>query len=261
MEQFPEDSPFKGYQIWSHDPLRALSSRQVCEKCKSSVKYYCYHCIRLISAVDTTRIPQVPLPLHLAIIKDKREQDGKSTVIHAKILADKDTSFYEFDGSAGENGGLEAAGFEPEGSVVLFPSSDSVPVEEVDWSGIKQLVVIDGTWRQAKGMCVNSPLVRSLPKVHLSKDNKTLFWRYQQFGPHCLSTIEAIYYFYKEYLGATRKEWACLDNLLYFFAFFYHIIQESYIVDPKRPVHSRLGEGYIKKRNKAQPEDDALDGE
>lgn len=181
-------------------------------------------------------------------MKDTRELEGKSTVIHAKLLAPHDTSFFHFDRKADENGGLEAAGFDPAGSVVLFPSPDAKAISEIDWSQVRQLVVLDGTWQQAKAMCGCSPMLNSLPKVRLSTANKTFFWRYQSLGPHCLSTIEAIYYFYREHQLAVNSAEAAggLDNLLFFYSFLYHLIQESYKRDTGRRFHTKKGADYIK---------------
>lgn len=246
LETFPDDSPFLSFQISSHEPLRKLDKRQTCEGCKRSIRYFCYRCIRLAPELDPEDVPAVFLPLHLSIVKDKRELDGKSTVIHAKLLADKHTSFYPFDRTVGADGGLDAARFDPKTSVILFPSPDSKPVEAIDWSSVKQVVVLDGTWQQAKAMCNTSTLIDSIPKVHLSTSHKTCFWRYQNLGPHCLSTIEAIYYFYHEYLLHQDEPVEGLDDLLYFFSFFYHMVQDNYKFKPDRHIHTKLGSDYIK---------------
>lgn len=246
FEAFPEDSPFSPFQISSHDPLRNLENRQTCDGCKRSIRYFCYRCIRLAPELSPEQVPTVKLPMHLSIVKDKRELDGKSTVIHAKILADKDTSFHTFDRTVGADGGLDVSKFDPKTSVILFPSPDSKPVEAIDWSQVKQVVVLDGTWQQAKAMCNTSALIDSIPKVHLSTSHKTCFWRYQNLGPHCLSTIEAIYYFYHEYLVHRNESVDGLDDLLFFFSFFYHMVQDNYKANPDRQIHTKLGSDYIK---------------
>lgn len=181
-------------------------------------------------------------------IKDTRELEGKSTAVHAKLLAPEDTTFWQFDRKQDDDGGLGVNGFDPANTVILYPSSDSKPVSDVDWSSVKQLVVLDGTWQQAKAMCSVSPILNSLPKVHLSTENRTVFWRYQNLGPHCLSTIEAIYYFYREYDMAVEcgNVDTGLDNLLYLYSFFYHLIQDSYKKNPDRKYNTKRGDDYIK---------------
>lgn len=118
------------------------------------------------------------------------------------------------------------------GCVVLFPAETAEYVEDVDWSDVRRLVVIDGTWRQAKAMMISETLSRlSMRPIKLRESHRTTFWRYQSLGPHCLSTIEAIYRFYQELsLHQHGKVDVRLDNLLYLFTFFYDLIQKEYTV-------------------------------
>ena len=180
-------------------------------------------------------------------VKDKRELDGKTTSVHAKLVAPADTSILEYDRAAGADGGLGPA-FDPETCVVLFPSADSKPVAAIDWSRVTRLVVLDGTWNQAKSMCLGCPVLSRLPRVHLSTQNATAFWRYQQCGPHCLSTIEAIHAFYREHAALGGLASSQFDNLLYFFSFLYRLIQEDYRSHPARSFTHRHGQAadYIK---------------
>jgi hypothetical protein len=57
---------------------------------------------------------------------------------------------------------------------------------------------------------------------------KTHFWRFQQVDDQHLATIEAIYYFYKEYEQAYQKETGSYDNLLFYYKFFYELVQSNY---------------------------------
>lgn len=138
---------------------------------------------------------------------------------------------------------------ETEDSVILFPSADSKAVSDVNWTTIKRIVVLDGTWSQAKGMSA-SPILRSLPKIHLNESNQTRFWRYQHVGPHCLATIEAIHEFYKELEShiSPIADQHKYDNLLYFFAFLYNRVQEEYRHNKDKQFTSRHGKAkdYIK---------------
>ncbi len=246
MEPFSEDSPFHGFQISYHDPLRRIDSRHVCGECKKSSRYFCYRCIRLSPDLKREDLPTVDLPLSLLVVKDKRELEGKSTAIHVKILAPEMTSICLYDKNNLETGGLDAAQFDQ--CVILYPSEDSRPVDQVDWREVKRIVVLDGTWQQAKSMCLTCPILSRIPKVHLCQENKTVFWRYQQLGPHCLSTIEAIHCFFREYVSRRNLVCPSLDNLLYFYSFYYHLIQQDYKENPERRFTHRHSESqnYIK---------------
>mmetsp|Transcript_22397 Transcript_22397/g.37014 ORF Transcript_22397/g.37014 Transcript_22397/m.37014 type:complete len:89 (+) Transcript_22397:2265-2531(+) len=58
---------------------------------------------------------------------------------------------------------------------------------------------------------------------------KTTFWRYQSRGDDCLATVEAMYYFFRDWHNALHKEYdGRYDNLLWLYAFVYDLIQDKY---------------------------------
>ena len=72
-------------------------------------------------------------------------------------------------------------------------------------------------------------LVSDLPQVKLNT-YKTIFWRHQKDKPDTyLATIEAIYYFLKEYHEQFIGHYAGqYDNLLFFFCFMYRQTRDLY---------------------------------
>ena len=83
-------------------------------------------------------------------------------------------------------------------TLILYPHKDAKLVEDLspeELSKIKNVVAIDCTWYQTNAI-FKSISKRKFKFIKL-KDYETLFWRYQQHGKKCLSTCEAIYYFYK----------------------------------------------------------------
>ncbi|PJF16770.1 DTW domain-containing protein [Paramicrosporidium saccamoebae] len=240
-------SPFSSLRISSHSPLRAVEERHVCEGCKKSVRYFCYRCVRLAPGLE---VPQVSLPLELLVVKHARELEGKSTAVHAKLLAPEDVTLTTYDPKTQETMDRLAA-LDPNESVLLFPDETAQRVDEIDWRDVKRLVVIDGTWQQAKAMVKSSCLQHLTRRVKLNESNKTLFWRYQQIGPHCLSTIEAVHHFFQELHqhqhGQTTQ---AFDDLLYIFSFFYGLIQDDYAQNPDRRYTAKHRQDYITKRPK-----------
>ncbi|XP_076442146.1 uncharacterized protein LOC143281087 [Babylonia areolata] len=93
----------------------------------------------------------------------------------------------------------------------------------------ERAVFVDSPWNQTKDI-IQDDRLKDLRRVEI-KGHDTLFWRCQEGLPTShLSTIEAIYYFMREYheeiLGTTYlNEY---DNLLFFFVYFYHKIREKY---------------------------------
>lgn len=255
MQDFPADSPFgnNAFHISSHEPLKSLTNRYICNGCQKSSRYFCYRCVRPAEELEG-RLPNVELPLELVILKHARELEGKTTAVHAALLAPTSTRLIPYDPTLGgiltETVEEQETLLDADSTVILFPEEGvSQPISAIDWNPIKRIIVIDGTWQQAKGMLIHDEKLRLVTKrVHLDYAHEGLFWRHQPFGKHCLSTIEAIYYFYREYCDALNLKLATnLDDLLYFFSFFYHLIQEDYQKNPNRKFNSKHRADYIKR--------------
>lgn len=213
-------------------------------------------------------------------MKHEQELDSKSTAIHAKLLAPTQISIHQFRKSSSNNDGsvqsesyfvtsdlIENIILDPTAYVILFPDETAVELKNLskeEFQRVKNVIVIDGTWSQAAAINRTDPYSR-LRRIKINPNLRTVFWRYQDLGEHCLSTIEAIYFFMKEFSEVQMQNSnnfneddvveSCFislydgrfDNLLYFFSFFYHLIQRSYLNDPDRKYTSRHRSDYIKR--------------
>lgn len=227
MQSFPEWSPFRSLSISSHESLIQCEQRFLCPVCEHSRRYYCYQCY--VSSPNIT-VPSVIIPIQIAIIKDPRELAGKSTAVHAKILCPEQVEIMTPD--------QYNVGSNDCNTVVLFPSPDALLPEQIEWTNVNKLLVIEGTWSQATS--INKQLPNTVQRVKLSI-GKTAFWRYQRLGEHCLSTIEAIHLLLSQVFAGAK-----VDDLLWFFSFQYHLIQHSYGQN-NREFTSRHRPGYINK--------------
>lgn len=82
----------------------------------------------------------------------------------------------------------------PRGSVLLFPSEQSVVVEGIDFK-VKNLIVLDGTWAKAKRMYSENPWLKLLPHLKLDLEKMSLYGEVRhQPKTGLLSTIESIVY-------------------------------------------------------------------
>lgn len=73
---------------------------------------------------------------------------------------------------------------------VLFPAADAVDIASLPRPP-HTLVVIDGTWSNAKKLVARSKLLRSLPRVAFHPDFTSNYRIRREPAEHCLSTIEA----------------------------------------------------------------------
>ncbi|KAJ3291024.1 DTW domain-containing protein 1 [Rhizoclosmatium sp. JEL0117] len=250
----------------------------------------------------------VSLPLELHMYRHPGEKVSKSTSIHAKVVAPADTTMFVEDcKDLGKNvGGILNDRYpDPSRVLLLFPSDDAKPLSKLPRSSFDKLIVLDGTWTQAKAMylCLkdagfqpvtigfpaNASVAQQtqtektasidqnndLPESPSKKRNidstssidastsslttikdpepvKTLFWRYQKVGDHALATIEAVYYFYRDYFNVyeSGKEYdGRFDGLLYYFRLQYETVQGYYKANPDKQFTKKKSnaESYIKK--------------
>lgn len=216
-----------------------------CDNCgedKKLNKVYCFSCFR--SLEKNIKLPNLQLPIQLDIIKHPHEKLAKSTAIHPLVITqDQKTTTYQMNDdktilcdcrdtkSIGRSPTVTLYPsdvppcedhYDPEATLVIFPSEQSKRLQDYPVSILNKIdtvVVLDGTWYQVKSVIKNVKALSSLKyHVHL-EDRRTLFWRVQGFGDHYLSTVEAVFYFYKEFYEANSKKKydGRYDNILYLF--------------------------------------------
>lgn len=89
-------SPFADFQITDTSILDRVPKAH-CPKCHRNSRYFCYKCLDLVGDFPEGSVPQLKLPIRLDIIKHEQERDGKSTALHAGVLAPRDVTVYEWN--------------------------------------------------------------------------------------------------------------------------------------------------------------------
>ncbi|XP_052282558.1 tRNA-uridine aminocarboxypropyltransferase 2-like isoform X2 [Dreissena polymorpha] len=77
-------------------------------------------------------------------------------------------------------------------TLLLFPGDDAVDVQVLPSNQSYNLVVIDGTWSQARGMYANNELLKLPKKVQIASDRKSLYVIRTQPTDTSLSTLESV---------------------------------------------------------------------
>jgi len=248
------DDVFSELQIASRDALHACTDRFTCRLTQRSFMFYSYNCFnpdfypKLAAMTSQERratvlgdywqdkVPEVKLPLPLHIIHHRGEKLSKATGVHALVLAPSTTHIHHFP---------DLPPCDPSEAVMLFSTPDAVPQSELsdeDFAKVKAIYVIDSTWQQST-VIRQDPRLANVRCITISPQ-KTKFWRYQNIGQHCLSTIECSYYTYKEYLERRDGSYSGqLDNLLFYFCMFYEKIQRQYTSGDK----AAMGRTYTKR--------------
>ncbi|KAA6377138.1 MAG: putative DTW domain protein [Streblomastix strix] len=237
--QLPQDSEFANLHLAPYP----FVGRKICPNCSMSYSMYCPYCTIPLPGYQP---PKITLPLSVDIIHHPKEKRTKSTAIHLCILCPEQAHMYEFP---------DVPDYDPNTTICLFPSPQSEDVTDIkDWNQINKVVFIDSTWQQTGGICIDKR-IQKLRKVQIHKQ-QTKFWRVQDKSPEYLATIEAIYYFFKEYAvssahmsGNTNYQYnGEYDNLLWYYVYQYERIQSEYIADKDKQVSKKLKQTYIRAR-------------
>ena len=83
-------------------------------------------------------------------------------------------------------------------SYVLFPSATSLTCDQVHLGPNSTLILLDGTWSQARKLMRLTPDLQSLPRISFAKPYSSRYRIRKQPKEGCLSTIEALAYFLYE---------------------------------------------------------------
>lgn len=75
---------------------------------------------------------------------------------------------------------------------VLFPGADALRVEQLPRDGDLTLVVLDGTWWQARKLLKLNPAIASLPRVAFRPRKPSGYLIRKEPADFCVSTIEAL---------------------------------------------------------------------
>jgi DTW domain len=205
----------------------AASARSQCSTCQRSRRFFCYDCE--IPLIDSTKTPKVRLPVTVHIVRHAGESKSKSSVIPLKMVTDDDmVRLYKYHPSFDAT----LPDLSPDDTVILYPSDDSLPVDQIDWSGVKNILAVDSTWTQTRAVLdqLRSDRFR---KVKLSSTYETKFWRYQDKPASCLATVEAVYLLLRDAFEATPGQF---DDLLWFYKFNHDLITSSASKSKRLPL-------------------------
>ncbi|MCG5053039.1 MAG: DTW domain-containing protein [Myxococcales bacterium] len=93
---------------------------------------------------------------------------------------------------------------------VLFPGPDAIAIDALPQGEPLTLVVVDGTWWQAKKLITLNPWLVALPRVAFSPRRPSDYRIRRQPAAHCVSTIEAL----AEVLSCREPQGARFERLL-----------------------------------------------
>lgn len=220
--------------------VRDVKDRRPCPKCGKNRMYYCYDC--LVPAHAETHPKPLSLPIQVNVIYHPGEHRSKSTSLAAATIS-PDIKVFMYP---------QIPEVDPAKTLLLYPSPQSSSLNEMeDLHTFEHIVFVDSTWQQSKGISKDE---RVLKFRHVRiPEQVSLFWRFQNKDPSYLATVEAIYFFLREFITQMNKSKkenegkplynGEVDDLLLYYINQYIRIQESY-KDDKSFTTRHFG-GYI----------------
>lgn len=125
----------------------------------------------------TARILELSLIAgHCLIVKGKRFSSLKNPILREVF---------------GDESQLSAAEESRRKTVLLYPGNDCQSLDELSARESYDIVVIDGTWSQSRSIYHNSPILHSLPRIHLNGNHRSSYVIRTQPTEACLSTVES----------------------------------------------------------------------
>jgi DTW domain-containing protein YfiP len=169
----------------------------------------CPGCWRPLAVCFCARITVLPTRTRLLLLQHARERRvGIGTARMAHLALPSSVLRVGVDFAADPV--VQAVLRDPVPAYVLFPGPGAQPVETLPRDRPLQLVVLDGTWWQARKLLRANPALTALPRVAFRPRHPSGYLIRRQPADFCLSTIEAL----AEVLQALEPDGARFARLL-----------------------------------------------
>ncbi|TSC20905.1 tRNA-uridine aminocarboxypropyltransferase [Corallococcus sp. Z5C101001] len=178
------------------------------------MRSFCIRCLRPESACYCAHVPQLQTRTRVVFLQHPRERRvaiGTARMAHLSLPNSELHRGVDFTGHAR----LEELARRPERVAVLFPGEDAISVEEAQANPPETLIVVDGTWPQAKKVVMRNPVLAALPRIGFVPRRPSNYRIRAEPADHCVSTIEAV----AEILGQLEGKPDYFDRMLGAFEF------------------------------------------
>lgn len=159
----------------------------------------CY-CAHLPQLESKTRVVFLQHP------RERRVAIGTARMAHLALRNSELHQGVDFTGHAR----VQALAARPERVAVLFPGEGARTPAEWRDSPPETLIVVDGTWPNARKVVARNPLLSALPRIAFAPRRPSNYRIRAEPAEHCVSTIEAVV----EILGALEGEQERYDTML-----------------------------------------------
>jgi DTW domain-containing protein YfiP len=156
----------------------------------SSPRPFCYSCRRALVLCVCGDVKPVPTRTRLVFLQHAEEawnQIGTARLAHLSLPNSVLIEGRSFEG----NPVLDAALADDREVLLLYPSRDAVSLGDLEPGLERTLIVIDGTWSQARNVVNHTPALRGVKRVRLPPGAKSRYRIRMQPRAECVSSLEA----------------------------------------------------------------------
>lgn len=151
----------------------------------------CPRCLRAESTCWCRHLPALASRTRVLILQHPRERDvaiGTARMAHLALPGSELRVGLDFSNDAVVSEALRGP------AILLYPGPDAVDLEEVVRAGPRPLtlVVVDGTWANARKLLRRNPRLAQLPQVRFTPPRPGEYRIRREPAPHCVATIEAL---------------------------------------------------------------------
>lgn len=151
----------------------------------------CARCLRPVLVCVCSHVPHLStLNTNVVLLQHPRESRngiGTARLAHLALPGSLLKAGLDFSQDAEVQATVTAAP-----TFVLFPGDNAIPISALPAVERITLVVVDGTWWQAKKLIKLNPWLAALPRVAFSPTRPSDYRIRKQPAAHCVSTIEAL---------------------------------------------------------------------
>lgn len=154
----------------------------------------CGRCRRPVVVCYCARLPSLPTATRIVILQHPRERDVAIGTARMASLCLPSAELHvgvRWDGHAALARALGDAARPP---ILLYPGPDARDLLRAPPAGPVTLVVVDGTWSQARNVVRDNPVLQALPRYAFGAPEPSQYRIRKEPSDEVVSTIEAIMY-------------------------------------------------------------------
>lgn len=169
----------------------------------------CLRCFRPETTCYCNRLPRIESRTRVIFLQHPRERRvaiGTARMAHLALPNSELHHGVDFTGHPR----VESLARMPERTAVLFPGAQAKAPADFADAPLENLIVVDGTWSQARKVVMRNPLLAGLPRIAFQPRRPSNYRIRAEPAEHCVSTIEAVV----ETLGALEGDQERFDSML-----------------------------------------------